>query len=154
MLVNSKYMKYDLEEEEYYITIDGVINYTNYSSDDLGARGINAQVLKEISHSIYRLIYSARRKQGKFTHKKYMRRKIYDNTQEEVKQLRHAMIEATKGALESGMDFNAYIDNPKDNLPYTVIDELRQADLIDSTEKRDNDDLDITYTEEEKAYAT
>jgi hypothetical protein len=35
-----------------------------------------------------------------------------------------------------------------------VIDELRQADLIDSTMKRDNEDLDITYTEEEKAYAT
>jgi len=153
MLVNSEYIKYDMTEQEYYINKDCILNYTGYSDDDLGLKGIDKQVLKDISHSVYRLIYAQRRKEGKFTHKKYMRKKIYDNEQEEVSVLRRAMIEATKGAIESGMDLNAYIDDPKDTFTHTVYEELRQADLLDPSNKMDYQ-LDITYTEADETIAT
>ena len=153
MLVNSNYIKFDMDEQEYYINTNCVLNYTAYSSDDLGAKGITKQVLRDISHSVYTLIYAQRRKEGKYIHKKYMRKKIYDNEQEEVTQLRRAMIEAVKGAVESGMDLNAYIDEPKDTFPSTMYDELRQADLLDSSNKLDYQ-LDITYTEADETVAT
>ena len=137
--------------QEYYITTDAVTNYTMYSSGDLSVLGSDInKALKIISHAVYRLIYDQRRAKDKFTHKKYMRKKIYDNAQEEVTVLMMAMIEAVKGAVESGMDLNAYINEPKDVMPPTVYQELRQAELLDASEKRDYL-LDITYTAEELA---
>ena len=151
MLVTNDYIKYDMTLQEYYITLDAVTNYTTYNSTDIAVLGQDiSKALKVISHSVYRLIYDQRRAKDKFVHKKYMRKKIYDNAQEEVTVLMLAMIEAVKGAIESGMDLNAYVNEPKDVFPATVYQELRQADLLDPSEKRDND-LDITYTAEELA---
>ena len=154
MLVDSDYIKYDKTLEEYYINIDCITNYTDYDSHDLELKGISDKTLKILSHNVYRLIYDYRRRDGKYTHKQYMRKKIYDNTMEEVNALMNAMIEVTKGAIESGMDLNAYIDEPKDTFPFTAIQELRSADLLDSSEKIDNGDLDITYTLEDDLIAT
>lgn len=151
MLATNNYIKYDMTLQEYYITTDAVTNYTMYSSGDLSVLGSDInKALKIISHAVYRLIYDQRRAKDKFTHKKYMRKKIYDNAQEEVTVLMMAMIEAVKGAVESGMDLNAYINEPKDVMPPTVYQELRQAELLDASEKRDYL-LDITYTAEELA---
>jgi len=132
--------------QEYYITLDALTNYTTYTSVDAAVLGGDAnKALKIISHSVYRLIYDQRRAKDKFTHKKYMRKKIYDNAQEEVTVLMLAMLEAANGAIESGMDLNAYTDAAVVKYPPTVYQELRQADLLDPSEKLDND-LDITYT--------
>jgi len=128
-------MKKNDELNEYYITIDDVLNNANYSSDDLGARGVNERVLKDLSRSVYRLIYSVYRGGKPYVHKQFMRLKIENNKEEEQLHLKLAMIEATKGALESGMDFNAYIDNPKMNYPHTVMQELNAARLLDRSEK-------------------
>lgn len=146
MLSTNDYIKYNMTLQEYYITLDGVTNNTQYSSDDLNQMKIDAQTLKTISHSVYRLIYNARWGRGKYAHKKYMRKKIYENAEEEVTALMFAMLEAVKGAVESGMDLNAYTNDPKDTLPYTVTQELKAANLIDPTEKIDHD-LDFDYTE-------
>jgi MoaA/NifB/PqqE/SkfB family radical SAM enzyme len=145
-LVKSNYIKYDMTLEEYYINIDCVTNYTNYTSDELNAVGINNKALKAISHNVYRLIYDYRKGIKKHVHKKFMRLKIYNNEDGEVTALLLAMVEAVKGAVESGMDLNAYINEPKDNLPYTVKEELKGADLLDASEKIDYG-LDITYTD-------
>ena len=150
MLSENTFIKYDMVLEEYYITMDAITNYTNYTSDELGAVGITSKILRNISHSVYRLIYLWRKGSGRQDHIKYMRKKIYDNTHGEVKSLMLAMIEAVKGAVESGMDFNAYINEPKDNLPYTVKEELKLSELLDSSTKPTNTD-DITYTTEELA---
>lgn len=151
MIVDNDYLKYDMTLEEYYITKDCVTNYTNYSSDELGAIGINDKVLKMISHSVYRVIYEARKSLlYKNEHKKYMRKKIYDNENEEVTSLMYAILEAVKGAVESGMDLNAYINEPKNNMPYTVIEELKSSELYDRSQKPIND-LDIDYTTAEIA---
>jgi len=149
-LATSKYIKYDMDLQEYYINLDTITNYTTYSDGEirgiLGKNGADVnKAIKVISHAVYRLIYDQRRAKDKFIHKKYMRKKIYDNAQEEVTVLMLGMVEAVKGAIESGMDLNAYIDNPKDVMPPTVYQELRQADLLDPSEKRDYD-LDFTYT--------
>lgn len=146
MLSTSQYMKYDMSLQEYYITLDGVTNNTQYSSDDLNQMKIDAQALKAISHGVYRVIYNVRRGKGKYAHKKYMRKKIYDNNEEEVTVLMSAMIEAVKGAVESGMDLNAYINEPKDTMPMTVYQELHSANLLDRSNKIDHN-LSITYTE-------
>ena len=147
MLAQNAYIKYDMTLQEYYITIDAVTNYTTYTDSEIrnvfGA-DVN-KALKIISHSVYLLIYDQRRAKDKFTHKKYMRKKIYDNAQEETTVLMLAMIEAAKGAIESGMDLNAYTDAAVIKYPPTVYQELRQADLLDPSEKRDYE-LDITYT--------
>ena len=108
------------------------------------------KAIKIISHSVYRLIYNWRKGVGRNDHIKYMRKKIYDNDNEEVTALMFAMIEAVKGAIESGMDLNAYINEPKDNMPYTVKEELKLAELLDSSKKPTNTE-DISYTAEELA---
>lgn len=141
--------------QEYYIVNEAVINKTTYTSDDLGlafGEKVNAN-LKIISHNVYRLIYDKRRGKGKYAHKKYMRKKIYDNSYEEVTALLNAMLEAVKGAIESGMDLNAYVNEPGETFPQTVYAELRQAELLDPTEKIDSN-LDITYTDTDNSYAT
>lgn len=152
MLSTSDYIKYDMTLQEYYITLDAVTNYTTYNSQELSLVFGNDvdKGIKNISHSIYRLIYLWRKGEGRTEHIKYMRKKIYNNANGEVNALMLAMIEAVKGAIESGMDLNAYINEPKDNLPYTVKEELKLAELLDSSRKPINT-TDITYTAEELA---
>lgn len=150
MLSENTFIKYDMVLEEYYITMDCITNYTDYTSDELGAVGITSKTLRNISHSVYRLIYSWYKGHEPYNHNRFMRMKIYDNTQGEVKSLMLAMIEAVKGAIESGMDLNAYVNDPKDNLPYTVKEELLSAMLLDKSHKISYD-YDITYTTEELA---
>ena len=139
-----------MELQEYYIKLNAVLKYTSYSSEELSLifKDVNKD-LKIISHSVYRLMYDMRRGINKYNHKKYIRKKIYDNAEEEVTVLILAMIEAVKGAIESGMDLNAYINDPKETFPKTVYQELRQAELLNTADKLDNDDLDIDYTAEE-----
>lgn len=152
----SDYYKYDMSEQEYYIKIDAVLNKTAYTSDDIGlAFGENIEKhLKIISHSVYRLMYNYRKvNRDRYAHKKWLRKKIYDNEYEEVTALINAMIEAVKGAIESGMDLNAYTNEPKETFPSTVYDELRQANLLDKTHKVDTN-LDIIYTSQDETYAT
>ena len=125
LTLTSDYIKYDMALQEYYITQDCITNYTTYNSSDLGLIFANAnKAIKIISHSVYRMIYNWRKGVGGRDHIKYMRKKIYDNNNEEVTALMFAMIEAVKGAIESGMDLNAYINEPKDTLPHTVKEEL------------------------------
>lgn len=149
MLTLNNYLKYDITLQEYYITMDAVTNYTTYSSDELSlVFGDVNKAIKTICHSVYRLIYNWRKGDGRQDHIKYMRKKIYDNANNETTALMLAMIEAVKGAIESGMDLNAYINEPKDNLPYTVKEELKLAELLDSA-KKPTDTEDITYTQGE-----
>src|SRR6056297_1632698 len=152
-IINSKYIKYDMTLQEYYINSDCVINYLPYTQDELGNLGLNDKTIKLISHSVYRLIYNYRKGSGKLAHKKYMRLKIYNNSNEEVQVLMMAMLEAVRGAIESGMDLNAYINEPKDVLPHTVIEELKSVELLDRSNKLDQE-LDITYTSQDETYAT
>lgn len=151
MLAQNDYIKYDMALQEYYITMDAITNYTTYNSNDLGLIFNDAdKAIKIISHSVYRLIYNWRKGMGGRDHIKYMRKKIYDNEKEELTALMLAMIEAVKGAIESGMDLNAYINEPKETLPYTVREELKLAELLDSSKKPTNTE-DIEYTAEELA---
>lgn len=152
-IINSNYIKYDMTIQEYYINLDCAINYTMYTSDELNAVGLNNKAIKIISHSVYRLIYDARKNVDKYVHKKYMRKKIYDNAKEEVTALMYAMLEAVKGAVESGMDLNAYTNEPQDSFPPTVNKELNSAELLNPSQKIDYQ-LDITYTQEDINNAT
>lgn len=149
MLAQNDYIKYNMTLQEYYITMDAITNYTTYTSDELALIfGDVNKGIKVICHSIYRLIYNWRKGVGRQDHIKYMRKKIYDNNNGEVTALMLAMIEAVKGAIESGMDLNAYINEPKDNMPYTVKEELKLAELLDNAKKPSNI-ADISYTQGE-----
>ena len=149
MLAQDNYIKYNMTLQEYYITMDAVTNYTTYTSDELALIfGDVNKGIKVICHSIYRLIYNWRKGDGRQDHIRYMRKKIYDNNNGEVTALMLAMIEAVKGAIESGMDLNAYINEPKENLPYTVKEELKLAELLDSAKKPTNT-KNISYTQDE-----
>jgi len=151
MLVENDYMNYDMDVEEYYLSIDAVTKYANYTNDEIVSLFKNADiVLKNISRAVYRLIDREYRGMERNNHKKYMRKLIYDNAYGEVTALMNAMLEATKGALESGMDLNAYINEPRDTFPPTVYYELRGALLIDRSQKPSYN-LDITYTDTETA---
>lgn len=155
MLVSNDYLGYNMDREEYYITLDGVLSYTSFTDDELG--NIFDDVtkdLKTISHNVYRLLYSWYRGPEPYNHQRFIRMKIYDNTQGEVQALTYAFIEAIKGAVESGMDLNAYINEPKDTFPPTVYQELEIGMLLDRS-KKIADDYDISYTVSELAkYAT
>jgi len=150
MIVVNNYLKYDMTLEEYYITINAILNYTPYTESEVsGVFGNNLTgALKNISRLVYRVIYSEYIGLNRDTHKKYMKKKIYDNSYGEVTSLMFAMLETVKGAIESGMDLNAYIDEPKETMPSTAWQELRQVGLIDRSQKQDYE-LDITYTDDE-----
>jgi len=151
MIVTSAYMKYNMDLEEYYINVDTITNYTAYDSNDLNVIFGDklAEALKLISRNVYRLIYSYYRGAEPYKHQQYMRLKIYDNTQGEVNALMFAMIETVHGAMQSGMDLNAYINNPKDTFPQTAYDELNNGLLLDRSYKIGTD-FEIAYTTQEE----
>lgn len=146
MLTLNEHLKYDMTLQEYYITLDTVTNYTTYSVQDLAVLGNDVnRAIKIISHSVYRLIYGWRKGVGTQDHIAYMRKKIYDNTNGEVTALMLAMIEAVKGAVESGMDLTVYTDKAVEVMPSTVRDELRMGGLLDRAKKPTNTEA-IAYT--------
>lgn len=121
---------------EYYIDVDDVLAETTYSSDELGrVFGVIDKELKLLSRAIYRLIYDWYPGLNKSDHITYMQEKIVANANNEQRFLKYAMIEMVKGAIESGMDLNAYLNEPKDTYPPTVYSELRSARLLDKTRK-------------------
>lgn len=129
-------MEFNETMNEYYITIDDITNNTPYSSDDLnGVFGEVKMTLKNISHAVYRLMYSYYNGMNPHTHKTFIQRKIGYDMMDEQTQFKLACIEAVKGAVESGMDLNAYTNEPKDTFPSTVYDELRIAKMLDKSEK-------------------
>ena len=59
---------------------------------------------------------------------------IYENLDNERQALYDAMLEYVMGALESGMDLNAYQQETKKEAPETVMDELRIGNLLNHGE--------------------
>lgn len=131
-------MQLDTVKNEYYIEEKDVTDNTFYQNADLarvfGASNIGRN-LKIISHAVYRLIYEAYRGIKKADHITFMRTKISNNTNGEQTFLMNAMIELVRGAIESGSDLNAYIENPRSIYPETVYEELRNGFLLDAREK-------------------
>jgi hypothetical protein len=128
----------DNELNEYYIEKKDILDNTMYSEYELGRIFGDdlKKVFKLMSQDIYTLIYNAYRGPYMSDHIEYMQKKIEDNSNREQYQLKRAMIEYVKGAVESGMDLSEYLDQPKDKYPRTVIRELRVAMLIDGARKR------------------
>lgn len=128
-------MELDTNTNEYYIIMDDVTNNTMFSSNDMGSRGIDDKALKILSHSIYRLIY--RHYKGAFIedHRTFMQTILSNNANNERYYLMNAMLEMVKGAVQSGMDLNAYLNEPSDIYPPTVYEELRNGHLLDASRK-------------------
>ena len=125
------YFKYDYNRHEYYITIDGVLNDLPYQDAELNARINNlAGWLKRFSRAVYRIIYK-NNIQSQRQHIQFM---IYENLDNERQALYDAMLEYVMGALESGMDLNAYQQETKKEAPETVMDELRIGNLLNHGE--------------------
>jgi hypothetical protein len=126
------------ENNEYYIDVNDVLDNTMYTEQELGlVLGNNLKkAMRIFSQDIWSLIYSAYRGPYMSDHVSYMQTKVDNNQQREQYQLKRAIIEHVKGAMESGMDLNEYLDQPKNKYPRTVINELRIAMLLDGARKR------------------
>jgi len=88
-----------------------------------------------MSHAVYRLIYGYYRGVNKQRHINFMKTKIANNTNGEQTFLKMAMVEMVRGSIESGMDLNAYVNDPKSIFPDPVYEELRNGFLLDAREK-------------------
>lgn len=127
----------DATTNEYYIDVKDVLDNTMYSEDELGRIfGDNLKkAMKLISRTVYQLIYSVYRGANPYKHKQFMQTKIENNTMDEQLHLKLAVVEMVKGAMQSGMDLNAYLDDAKTIYPYTVKRELNAAGLLNRSEK-------------------
>jgi len=117
----------------YYLEVGDVVDNSFYSESDLG-RVFNdnvAKTIKLLSRDIYALMYSYYKGVYMNEHKEFIQNRI----ELEKEQFKRAVIEHIKGAIESGMDLNAYIDQPKERYPRTVYTELRIGNLLDASRK-------------------
>ena len=133
-------MELNTVTNQYYITVDDVVTDTTYSSAELGNifKDDIDKSLKVISKSIYRLIYDYYKGLYKSDHITFMQTKIENNVNNEQTYLKQAMLEQVIGAIESGMDLNPYINEPKKNYPFTVYEELRNGFLLDKSRKHND----------------
>jgi len=134
-------MELNTVTNQYYITVDDVVTDTTYSSAELGNifKDDIDKSLKVISKSIYRLIYDYYKGLYKSDHITFMQTKIENNVNNEQTYLKQAMLEQVIGAIESGMDLNPYINEPKKNYSFTVYEELRNGFLLDKSRKHNDE---------------
>lgn len=131
-------MQLDTRRNQFYLTIDDVIQNTTFTSEDVYEQNID---LKEISESTYRVMHNFYKGPNPQKHATILRDMIVDN-EDKQRGLLFAMLEFLRGALVSGMDLNAYIatvvynqqtggssHTEKTNAPHTVREELRMAGL-------------------------
>lgn len=98
-----------LENNEYYIEKDDVLNNSEFTEIDLTQTyGANLEYhLRNASSKVYSIMYSAFGGRDKTRQYRALR---YMINNDEIKQrgIREAIIEYIRGALYSGMDLNAY----------------------------------------------
>lgn len=98
-----------LENNEYYIELDDVINNSEFDETELKETYGEAieYHLKNASSKVYSIIYSAyggRDRMKQYSAMRYM----INNDEEKQRGLRNAIIEYVRGAVYSGMDLKAY----------------------------------------------
>lgn len=142
-ILENKYMEYDYDRHEYYITMDAITNEVPYSDDEIKRRVKNIErYLKRYSRRIYQHIYYS----NKNSARQFLHYKIYRNEDFERQSIQDAIIEYVMGALEDGMDLNLYLDQTKNDLPNTVEIYLRNSRLLRvGSIVGDMDDLDEVY---------
>lgn len=143
MITQDTSAKYDFTLHEYYITINAATNRTEYSEDEI-KKVLGERSLVILSRAVYRLIWTAYKGVDKHIHIEFMRKKIYLNQHGEREAIISGAVEMVRGAIESGMDLNAYTNKPEGIYPQTVYEYLEQANLLDTTKKIDYN-LDYTY---------
>jgi len=131
-------MQFDSRRQQFYLTVDDVIQHTQFTSEDLVQENID---LREISQGTYRVMHSFYKGHNPKKHTDILNEMIV-NDPEKQQGLLNAMLEFLRGALVSGMDLNAYIatvvynevsgassHTEKTNAPHTVREELRIGGL-------------------------
>lgn len=131
-------MQFDSRRQQFFLTVDDVIQNTQFTSEDLVQNDID---LQEISQGTYRVMHSFYKGHNPKKHADILNEMII-NDPEKQNGLLNAMLEFLRGALVSGMDLNAYIASvvydqntgmsqhlKKTNSPFTVRQELRMGGL-------------------------
>lgn len=98
MILNTQTNQYELE-------VDDVVQNSSYTSDDLVAHQID---LKTISRDTYRILYNFYKGNNSEANRKKIDEYIIEENK--VNGLMFVMIEYLKGAIISGLDLNAYIN--------------------------------------------
>lgn len=126
-----KYLEYDELTGEYVITHEAVIEFIDAQPAEITAHFDNEKkAYRALSQAVYRIIYDRSLDANRHNHIKFMQGKIHRNLENEKLYLMKAMIEIIKGALNSDMDLNAYIDGEAKHYPNTVEQELQNGLLI------------------------
>jgi len=124
-------MEFNTLRNQFYLTIDDVIQNTQFTSEDIYALNID---LNEISEATYRIMLNFYKGPNPQKHADILKQMIIDSD-EKQNGLRNAMLEFLRGAVVSGMDLNAYIARElqagftRSHAPVTVKQELRIAGL-------------------------
>jgi len=149
-IYQDKELQYDFTNEEYYLTMNGILARTDYTEHEIGLI-FKPSTPKWISQAVYRLVWNAFEGFDKDIHIKFMKKMIYDNLNNEREWLLRAMVELVRGAVESGMDLNPYTKEGKVLMPETVVDCLRNGRLLNGARKVEVDtELDIVYTTDDR----
>ncbi len=131
-----EYLKYDELLGEYFITHKAVNDYVDAQPAELTAHFDNeGKAYKALSRAVYRLIYASYVGVNHPSHIKFMQYKIKNNHNNEKVFLLNAILEMVRGALHSDMDLEAYTHADTTNYPATVLDELKNGQLIMPGEK-------------------
>ncbi len=131
MIKETEKMKYDYEDQQYYITKLTVINELPISDDELTESFGDSDSHKEKEiRTLCRRIYNYMFAQNYPENHNYLKWRIFANNFNERYFLKEAMKSFVYSALESGMDLNEYHNTTDKALPTECVNNLRNANLI------------------------
>lgn len=124
-------MKFDTLTLEWHIDVDDVVNNSSLKAEDLSDEWQDNdldKVLKEKSEDIYLYMYSAIKQGDPQEHARHLRF-LVDTNERKKHAFMRAVIEHVRGAIETGMDREAYENEGKAWVSPKVQTILRSAGL-------------------------
>ena len=131
MIKETEKLKYDYDDQQYYITPQAIINELPVSDDELKENfgDTDNDQMKEI-RTLCRRLYNYMFAHNYPENHNYIKWRIYKNNFNERYFLKEAMKSFVYGALESGMDLNEYHSTTDQPLPNECLNNLKNANLM------------------------
>jgi hypothetical protein len=131
MIKETDRLKYDYDDSQYYITPQTIVNELSVSDAEMkksfGDTDKKQSIeIRRLCQRVYDYMFSYNLPENN----KYLTWRIYSNQRRERYFLKQAMKSFVFAAIESGMDLNEYISTPDHALPKEVINNLKNAQLI------------------------
>lgn len=127
MIVEDNYMGYDFYRHEYYLKKEAVVNLLPLEESEVDDMLPKVEKhLRRFSQRVYQYVYS----RNTNANRQHIHFRIFKDLNGERQALLDAMLEYVMGAVQSGMDLNAYQDDQMSDVPHTAVSYLRNAALF------------------------